>query len=106
MKDHFFANNVAFSSPYRCSMTTPSDAVPACSQCFYSSIFSESNILCFNDTYRGSPHNAVLLQRGVPYNTAVLVRVRGGMRTTYLINSSTTAYFEQAQKSALQEDPL
>ena len=39
-------------------------------------------------------------------NTAVLVRVRGGVRTIYLINCSNAAYFEQAQKSALQEDPL
>ena len=56
--------------------------------------------------YRGSSHNAVLLQRGFPFNTAVLVHVRGGVRIIYLINSSNTAYFEQAQKSALQEDPL
>ena len=56
--------------------------------------------------YKWSSHNAVLPQRGFPYSTAVLVRVSGGMRTIYLIDSSNTVYFEQAQKLALQEDPL
>ena len=38
--------------------------------------------------------------------TRCLFLVRGGVRTIYLISSSNTAYFEQAQKSTLQEDPL
>ena len=56
--------------------------------------------------YRGSSHSAVLPQRGFPSYTDVLVLVRGGVRTFYLINSSNTVFFEQAQKSVLQEDPL
>ena len=41
-----------------------------------------------------------------PLTMPVLDRVRGGVRTIYLMNSSNTAYFEQTQKYALQEDPL
>ena len=43
---------------------------------------------------------------GFPSNNAFSVHFRGGVRNIYLLNSFNNAYYEQAQKSVLQEDTL
>ena len=55
--------------------------------------------------YRGSSHNAVLPQRGFPSYTDVLVLVRGGVRTFYLINSSNTVFFSRLKNQCYRRIP-
>ena len=55
--------------------------------------------------YRGSSHNAVLPQRGFPSYTDVLVLVRGGVRTFYLINSSNTVFLSRLKNQCYRRTP-
>ena len=55
--------------------------------------------------YRGSSHSAVLPQRGFPSYTDVLVLVRGGVRTFYLINSSNTVFLSRLKNQCYRRTP-
>ena len=59
----------------------------------------------FREKYRGSSHNAVLPQRGFPSYTDVLVLVRGGVRTFYLINSSNTVFLSRLKNQCYRRTP-
>ena len=60
---------------------------------------------CNRYWYRGSSHNAVLPQRGFPSYTDVLVLVRGGVRTFYLINSSNTVFLSRLKNQCYRRTP-